>query len=135
MLVEPASIAYVQVAAVNALPIRPHMHSVHPRSTNPTDTVISPDPSTDARVNTILDIVARETKIDRDRLQFDARIDDLGIGSLDLTLVIFEIESRFGIELPFAPQPPSDASMTVGMLIEQVVQVLNQQETKTVVDS
>lgn len=80
---------------------------------------------TDPRVGTILDIVARETKIDRDRLQLDARTDDLGIGSLDLTLVLFEIESHFGIELPFAPEPPAEKAMTVGMLVGRVLQVLD----------
>lgn len=81
----------------------------------------------------MLDIIARETKIDRNRLQLDARIDDLGIGSLDVTLVVFEIESHFGIELPFAPEPPSNESMTVRMLVTQVLQLLDQQKPKTVV--
>ncbi|HVG04449.1 MAG TPA: acyl carrier protein [Burkholderiaceae bacterium] len=79
----------------------------------------------DPRIATILGIVARETKIDPDRLQLNARIDDLGIGSLDLTLVVFEIESHFGIELPFAPEPPTETSMTVGMLIDHVLQALD----------
>lgn len=79
---------------------------------------------TDPRIGAILDIVARETKIARDRLQLEARTDELGIGSLDLTLVVFEIESHFGIELPFAPEPPSDKAMTVGMLVNHVLQFL-----------
>ncbi len=82
-------------------------------------------PETDPRVGAILDIVARETKIDRDRLKLEARIDDLGIGSLDLTLVVFEIESHFGIELPFAPEPPAEQSMTVGTLVDHVLQFLD----------
>ncbi|MGH6611720.1 MAG: phosphopantetheine-binding protein [Burkholderiaceae bacterium] len=81
----------------------------------------------DPRVDAILDIVAREAKIERDRLQLDARTDDLGIGSLDLTLVVFEIESHFGIELPQAPEPPQNASMTVGALVDQVLHALDQQ--------
>lgn len=79
----------------------------------------------DPRVGVILDIVARETKVERARLQLDARTDDLGIGSLDLTLVVFEIESHFGVELPLAPEPPADSSMTVGTLVEHVLQTLD----------
>ncbi len=82
---------------------------------------------TDPRIDAILDIVARETKIDRERLQLDARTDDLGIGSLDLTLVVFEIESHFAIELPFAPEPPAEKSMTVGTLVDHVLQFLDAQ--------
>jgi len=91
-----------------------------------------PAASTDPRIDTILDIVARETKIDRDRLQLDARTNDLGIGSLDLTLVVFEIESHFRIELPFALEPPTDKSMTVGTLVDQVLQVLEARTNKSV---
>ena len=83
-------------------------------------------------VDTILDIVARETKVDRARLQLDARTDDLGIGSLDLMLVVFEIESHFGIEIPFAPEPPADESMTVGTLVEHVLEILDVPAKKSV---
>ncbi|MEO8187270.1 MAG: phosphopantetheine-binding protein [Burkholderiaceae bacterium] len=99
------------------------------------DAPISSPPATprpDQRIDAILDIVARETKIDRDRLQLDAHTDDLGIGSLDLTLVVFEIESHFGIELPFAPEPPVEKSMTVGMLVDHVLQFLDAQANPSV---
>jgi len=79
----------------------------------------------DSRVDAILDIVSRETKIARDRLQLNALTEDLGIGSLDLTLVVFEIESHFGIELPLAPEPPADESMTLGMLVNGVLRFLD----------
>lgn len=91
-----------------------------------------PAASTDPRVDTILEIVARETKISRDQLQLDARTDDLGIGSLDLTLVVFEIESHFGIEIPFAPEPPADKSMTVGTLVDHVLTMLDAPAKKLV---
>ncbi len=96
------------------------------------DSAIPPLPATslDPRVDVILDIVARETRIDRDLLQWEARTDNLGIGSLDLTLVVFEIESHFGVELPFAPEPPSEGSMTVGMLVAQVLHILDLQASK-----
>lgn len=87
--------------------------------------------SAHTQVDTILDIVARETKVDRARLQLDACTDDLGIGSLDLTLVVFEIESHFGIEIPFAPEPPVDKSMTVGMLVDQVLRILEARANKS----
>ena len=85
-----------------------------------------PAAGSDPRVDEILAIVARETKIERERLQLNARIDDLGIGSLDLTLVMFELESHFRIEFPLEPETARDASLTVGMLIDQVITILDQ---------
>jgi len=101
------------------------------------DSAIPPLPATNAdpRVDVILDIVARETKVDRNRLRLDARTDDLGISSLDLMLAVFEIESHFGIELPLAPEPPADTSMTVGMLVDQVLAILDQKANRPVADS
>lgn len=92
----------------------------------------APAASTDPRVESILDLVAREAKISRDRLRLDACTDDLGIGSLDLTLVLFEIESHFGIEIPFAPDPPADKSMTVGLLVDHVLTILDAPARKSV---
>jgi len=85
-----------------------------------------PAAGSDPRVDAILAIVARETKIEREQLQVNARIDDLGIGSLDLTLVMFELESHFDIEFPLEPETARDASLTVGMLIDQVITILDQ---------
>ncbi len=45
----------------------------------------------DPRANEILDIVAKETAVDRERLVPDAQISDLGITSLDLVQAIFAI--------------------------------------------
>ena len=84
-----------------------------------------PTTTADPRVGAILDIVARETKIERDRLRLEASTGELGIGSLDLTLIVFEIESHFGVELPLAPEPPADEAMTVGMLVDQVLRLLD----------
>lgn len=81
--------------------------------------------SADPRVGEILDIVARETKIDRERLQLDAKTADVGIGSLDLTLAVFEIETHFGIEIETPPEPPPGEAMTIGMLVDHVLAILD----------
>lgn len=56
----------------------------------------------DPRANDILDIVAKETAVDRARLVPDAQISDLGIPSLDLVQAIFAIEERFKVDIPVA---------------------------------
>lgn len=81
--------------------------------------------SADPRVDEILAIFARETRIDPASLRLDARPDELGIASLDLTLAVFEIESRFGIDVPAFAVDPSAASFTVGRLVEHVIAILD----------
>lgn len=53
----------------------------------------STDSSSDSRSGETLDIIARETGIDRSLLLPDATIEALGVASLDLTLALFELES------------------------------------------
>ncbi len=45
----------------------------------------------------LFDVIAKEALIDRAALNRDAALEDLGIGSLDVIGVLFEVEERFGI--------------------------------------
>jgi acyl carrier protein len=80
---------------------------------------------TDPRVDGILDIVAREAKVDRARLALDAPIEALGITSLDVTLVLFEIEKQFGIEIPAVPETAGPGPLTVGALVGQLLELID----------
>ncbi len=66
----------------------------------------------DRLLDEILDVFAREARLDRAQLRGDARADELGIASLDLALALFEIEDRYDIKLPEpaagAPLPTVD---------------------------
>lgn len=72
-----------------------------------------------ARVEEILELFAREARIDRSLLRLDARADELGIESLDMTVALFEIEEHFGVHIdepaPGMPLP------TVGDIVQQVL--------------
>ena len=79
----------------------------------------------DPRVDRILDIVARDANVDRASLALDASVEDLGITSLDVTLVLFEIEKAFGIEIPVLPEPAGQGPMTVGALVDQLLDLID----------
>jgi acyl carrier protein len=80
---------------------------------------------TDPRVEKILDIVSKETTIDRSALRLDATIEELGISSLDMTQAVFEIESVFDIEIPVIAAAPGGEFATVGDLVTHVLAVLD----------
>ncbi len=48
----------------------------------------------------VLDIVAKECRLDRDSLTLDSKIEDLNIQSVDLMQTIFQIEEAFDIYVP-----------------------------------
>ncbi len=79
----------------------------------------------DPRVDEIMDIVAKETGVDRGRLTLDASLSDLEIPSLDLVQAIFAIEERFKIDVPVVSERTGAEFSTVGDLIDHVLRTLD----------
>lgn len=55
----------------------------------------------EAITDEIRQIVARELKVPVERLTPDTRLQDLGVESLDLIEIIFALEEKFDINIPF----------------------------------
>jgi len=51
-------------------------------------------------VNEILDVIATEGMISREKLQDDATIESLGLKSIDIVMVLTAIEERFDVYIP-----------------------------------
>jgi acyl carrier protein len=49
----------------------------------------------------IMDIIAKEAKLDRSVLTLDTRLDSLKIESLDLVQILFAIEDEFDVYVPY----------------------------------
>ena len=47
----------------------------------------------------LIDIIAEEALIDRAKLDPAAKLEDIGLDSVDLVSVIFAIEEKYGIEI------------------------------------
>ncbi len=78
----------------------------------------------DPRSDEILDIVAKETGVDRTRLTPDAVLSDLEIPSLDLVQTIFAIEERFKVDIPVVSESTGAEFQTVGDLVRHVLATL-----------
>lgn len=48
----------------------------------------------------ILDILAKHTEIERDKINLDTRLNSVGVDSLMMVEVIFDLEERFDISIP-----------------------------------
>ncbi len=76
------------------------------------------------RTAVILDIVAKETGVDRALLQPEARIEALEIPSLDMVQAIFELETRFDIQLPVIAEHGAAEFETVSDLVQHVLRTI-----------
>ncbi|MCW2315029.1 acyl carrier protein [Rhodoblastus acidophilus] len=51
-------------------------------------------------VNDILDVIATEGMISREKLQDDATIESLGLKSIDIVMILTAIEEKFDVYIP-----------------------------------
>jgi acyl carrier protein len=82
----------------------------------------------DPRAGRILDLIAKETFVDRDKLVPDATMEELGIASLDVVQTMFAIEEEYDIEIPIARDSGGLEFATVKSLIDHVLLTLDKVE-------
>ena len=75
--------------------------------------------------DTIFDIIANESGIDRAKITPDATLKDLEIQSLDAVQILFEIEDHFKITMP--DRDPNFDTESVKGLVETVEKLLAEQ--------
>jgi acyl carrier protein len=83
-----------------------------------------------SRVDEILDIVAQKALVDRSKLTPDAKLAALNVSSLDMVDVIFALEDKFGIQLPFNANTSVGDFSTVGDVIALVESKLAEKQGK-----
>ncbi|HKT54444.1 MAG TPA: phosphopantetheine-binding protein [Caulobacteraceae bacterium] len=75
----------------------------------------------------LLDLIAIETLVDRSSLTREAALSDLGITSLDLTTVLFELEEQFAVVIE-----DGELSMTtVGDMVDLLLRRINANGSKS----
>lgn len=79
----------------------------------------------DNRAGEILEIIAKETGVERGLLLPEATLEALGIPSLDLTQAVFEIETHFDVEIPVVADREGAEFVTIGGLVEHVLATLD----------
>jgi len=75
--------------------------------------------------NDVLTIIAEKGRVEIERLALDARLADLEIASLDVIEIVFALEERFGIEIPFNANDARKEFETVGDVVRAVEAVVS----------
>lgn len=68
----------------------------------------------------VLTIMAEKGRVERSALAPDAKLADLGIASLDVIEIVFAIEDRLGVEIPFNANDTRTEFVTVGDVLDAV---------------
>ena len=70
----------------------------------------------------LLDMIAEEAIIDRKTLSREATLADLGISSLDVITLLFELEEKFGVVIEEGDMP---AMTTLGEMVDFLLGHIN----------
>ena len=72
----------------------------------------------------IIDILKKHMKEPRDDIGLSTALTDLKIESLDLAMIVFDIEDSFGIQIPYNANEEVEDFKTVGSVVDRVKQLL-----------
>lgn len=81
--------------------------------------------------NVILDVLAKHTQIDREKVSLETRLNSVGVDSLMMVEIIFDLEERFDISIPdpeFVGQQNKQFE-TVADVVRVVKDLIEQQQT------
>lgn len=68
----------------------------------------------------IIEILKKHMKEPRDDISLATELTDLKIESLDLAMIVFDIEDTFGIEIPYNANEEVEDFKTVGSVVDRV---------------
>jgi acyl carrier protein/nodulation protein F len=68
----------------------------------------------------IIEILKKHMKEPRDDIGLGTALADLKIESLDLAMIVFDIEDSFGVEIPYNANEEAADFKTVGSVVDRV---------------
>jgi acyl carrier protein len=82
----------------------------------------------------VMEIIAKRLTVDRSKLTREAKLTDLAIDSLDFVEIVFELEEKFDVSIPYNANDPKSAGLayeTVGQVIDGITELVRQREAKS----
>ena len=77
-------------------------------------------------VNQIIDVIASEGMVDREKITMDATIESLDLKSIDIVMILTALEDKFDVYIPM--DGPFHDAKNVKSLIEAVAAYISQEK-------
>jgi acyl carrier protein len=72
----------------------------------------------------VVALIAKKVRVERPSLQLSDKLEELGIESIDAVELIFDIEEKFDIQVPYNANNPRTEFDTVGDVVRAVEQLV-----------
>jgi acyl carrier protein len=75
----------------------------------------------------VIAIITKKKRVDKPKVELSDRLDDLGIESLDAVEMIFDLEEKFDIEIPYNANTnnPRTEFATVGDVVKSIQKLVD----------
>ena len=73
----------------------------------------------------VIGIIAKKKRVDRPVVEMTDRLEDLGLESLDAVEMIFDLEEKFDIQIPYNANNPRTEFDTVGEVVRAIQQLVD----------
>jgi len=74
----------------------------------------------------VIDIIAKKKRVDKPTVEMTDRLEDLGLESLDAVEMIFDLEEKFDIQIPYNANNPRTEFDTVGEVVRAIQQLVDE---------
>ena len=78
----------------------------------------------------VVEVLKRHMKKPKDDMGLETPLNELEIESLDLAMIVFDIEDSFGIEIPYNANEESMDFKTVGTVVDRVRMLVEARPTE-----
>ena len=73
----------------------------------------------------VIGIIAKKKRVDKPAVAMTDRLEDLGLESLDAVEMIFDLEEKFDIQIPYNANNPRTEFDTVGEVVRAIQQLVD----------
>lgn len=75
--------------------------------------------------NDVIAIIAKKKRVDKPTVEMSDRLEQLGLESLDAVEMIFDLEEKFDIQIPYNANNPRTEFDTVGEVVKAIQQLVD----------
>ncbi|HEU5019741.1 MAG TPA: acyl carrier protein [Pseudolabrys sp.] len=79
--------------------------------------------------NDVIEIIAKKKRVDKPTVEMGDRLEQLGLESLDAVEMIFDLEEKFDIQIPYNANNPRTEFDTVGEVVKAIQQLVDKKKS------
>ena len=73
----------------------------------------------------VIAIIKKKARVERPQIEMTDRLEDLGLESLDAVEMIFDLEEKFDIQIPYNANNPRTEFDTVGEVVRAIQELVD----------